>query len=106
MKQLVIFLVLTTASPLILAWNWSDPESKFEVAGNEISKVRLKWIAVTDVNGACVAENKKRGGKLWSFNVQACSFWQGNECVIYTAKTTSIHSLGHETLHCFRGAYH
>ena len=106
MKNLIIFFILTTTSPLIWAWNWSDPESKFDVARNEVSKVHLKWVAVADVNATCVAENKKRGGKVWSFNVQACSFWQGNECVIYTARKASIHNLGHETLHCFRGAYH
>jgi hypothetical protein len=88
------------------AWNWQDPDSKFDVTQNEVSQVHLKWVVVKDVNAACAAENKKRGGKVWRFDVQACSFWEGKECVIYTPKMASIHNLGHEVLHCFRGAYH
>lgn len=68
--------------------------------------VRLKWVVVKDVNAACSAENKKRGGKAFGFSVQACSFWEGKECVIYTPRMASIHNLGHEALHCFRGSYH
>ncbi len=94
------------AANSVWAWNWQDPESKFDVTKNETMPVRLKWVVVKDINSACNAENKKRGGKPFGFSVQACSYWDGKECVILTSRMASIHNLGHEVLHCFRGSYH
>jgi hypothetical protein len=88
------------------AWNWQDPDSKFDATKNEVMDVKLRWVVVKDIDAACSAENKKRGGGVFRFNVQACSFWQGKECIIMTPKMASIHNLGHEVLHCFRGSYH
>jgi hypothetical protein len=85
---------------------WEDPETKFDVTKNEVMDVRLRWVVAKDVNKACSAENVKRGGKVFNYNVQACSFWEGKECVIVTPKMASIHNLGHEALHCFRGDFH
>ena len=101
-----IFLIFLFVTTPVLSWNWRDPESKFDVSKNEVMKVHLRWIVVDDINSACSAENKKRGGKAFNFNVQACSFWEGKECLILTPKMASIHNLGHEVLHCFRGTYH
>ena len=102
-KALLVLLMFTSTA---YAWDWRNPDSKFDVTKNEVSQVHLKWLVVKDVNAACAAENKKRGGKVWHFDVQACSFWEGKECIIYTPKMASIHNLGHEVLHCFRGSYH
>ncbi len=85
---------------------WENPETKFDVTQNETMDVRLRWVVAADINKACSDENVKRGGKVFRFNVQACSFWQGKECVIMTPKMASIHNLGHEALHCFRGDFH
>lgn len=104
MKKALLVL-LFVASPA-LAWNWQDPESKFDATKNEVMDVKLRWVVVKDINAACSAESKKRGGNVFKFNVQACSFWEGKECVIMTPKMATIHNLGHEVLHCFRGAYH
>ena len=104
MKKALLILLLV--SNTAWAWNWEDPDSKFDVSKNEVSEVRLKWVVVNDIDAACSAENKKRGGKVFRYNVQACSFWEGKECIIMTPKTASIHNLGHEVLHCFRGSFH
>ncbi len=85
---------------------WENPETKFDASKNEVMDVKLRWVVVKDIDAACNAEQKKRGGKVFNFAVQACSFWQGKECIIMTPKMASIHNLGHETLHCFRGDFH
>ena len=100
------FFTLFFAMANACAWDWRDPDSKLDVSKNEVTDVRLRWIIVNDIDTACNAENKKRGGKAFNFSVQACSFWEGNECLILTPKMASIHNLGHEVLHCFRGTYH
>jgi hypothetical protein len=85
---------------------WENPETLFDATKNETMDVRIRWVVVGDVDKACNAEQKRRGYPVFRFKVNACSFWQDKECVIYTRKMTNIHTLGHETLHCFRGAYH
>ena len=101
-----VFFILIFSTTHAFAWDWRDPDSKFDTSKNEVTNVKLRWVVVNDIDAACNAENKKRGGKAFSFNVQACSFWEGKECLILTPKMASIHNLGHEVLHCFRGAYH
>jgi hypothetical protein len=102
-KALLVLLFISTP---VFAWNWQDPESKFDASKNETMDVKLRWVVVKDIDAACNAEQKKRGGKVFKFSVQACSFWENKECVIMTPKMASIHNLGHEVLHCFRGDYH
>ena len=106
MKKALLVLLLITNTAMAQTWNWKDPESKFDATKNEVMDVKLRWVVVKDIDAACSAENKKRGGGVFRFNVQACSFWEGKECIIMTPKMASIHNLGHEVLHCFRGAYH
>lgn len=85
---------------------WENPETRFDATKNETMDVRLRWRVVADVNKACSDESVRRGGKVFRYEVQACSFWEGKECVIVTPKMATIHNLGHETLHCFRGDFH
>ena len=106
MKKALLVLLLITNTAMAQTWNWKDPESKFDATKNEVMDVKLRWVVVGDVNAACNAESKKRGGQVFRFTVQACSFWEGKECIIMTPKMASIHNLGHEVLHCFKGAYH
>lgn len=106
MNKALFILLLIANTATAQTWDWKNPESKFDATKNEVMDVKLRWVVVNDINASCNAENKKRSGKVFRFNVQACSFWQDNECVIMTGKQASIHNLGHEVLHCFRGAYH
>ena len=104
MKKALLILLLV--SNTAFAWNWEDPNSKFDATKNEVNKINIDWRQVDDIDKACNAERKKRGKAVFSFQVQACSFWVENQCVILTPKMTSIHTLGHEALHCFKVSYH
>jgi hypothetical protein len=106
MKKALLGLLLVTSTVMAQSWNWRDPDSKFDATKNEVMDVKLRWVVVNDINASCNAENKKRGGVTFQYNVQACSFWEGKECVVMTPKMASIHNLGHEVLHCFKGSYH
>jgi hypothetical protein len=96
----------TSSTGVMTFKGWENPETKFDASQNETMDVKLRWVVVKDIDAACSAENKKRGGGVFKFNVQACSFWEGKECIIMTPKMASIHNLGHEVLHCFRGNFH
>ena len=90
---------------LAFAWNWSDPHSHFDATKNETYQANIRWVVVDDINKHCNNENRKRGVKV-IYSIDACQYYEDNQCVIATAKKTSTYLVGHEVLHCFKGAYH
>ncbi len=92
--------------PVMTFVGWENPETRFDATKNEVMDVRLRWKVVKDVNKACSEESVRRGGKVFNYNIQACSFWEGKECIIVTPRMATIHNVGHEVLHCFRGDFH
>ena len=90
---------------LAFAWNWSDPHSHFDATKNETYQANIRWVIVDDINKHCNNENRKRGVKV-IYSIDACQYYEDNQCVIATAKKTSTYLVGHEVLHCFKGAYH
>lgn len=95
------FLVATNA----MAFN-DDPTRPFDTRANYTNQSTITWRPVDDVQKACEAESRKRGFKGFGYGVQACSFFDGNQCTIITGKITNMHSLGHEVRHCFQGNWH
>lgn len=61
---------------------------------------------VDNVQATCEKESKRRGNGGFGYSVQACTFWQGNECTIIIAKKETHHTLGHEFYHCRAGGFH
>jgi hypothetical protein len=88
------------------AEDWQNPEAKFEATKNLVNISRIKWVHVSNVQNTCESESRKRKLGGFGYPVEACSFWVGNECTIFTGKKTTLHSLGHEVRHCFQGQYH
>lgn len=88
------------------AEDWQNPDAKFDATKKINNKITITWQTVDNVQAACEAESRKVGNGGFGYAVQACSFWQQNTCTIITGKSTSIHTLGHETRHCFQGNYH
>lgn len=87
-------------------FNWNDPESKFSTSKNFTSRSTITWKAVKNIQETCERESRARGLGGFGYGVQACSFWTGSTCTIFTERMASIHNLGHEVLHCFQGKYH
>jgi hypothetical protein len=108
MKQF-LFLVLMVSST---AYGFEDnPVMPFSTAKNIAVQSNIRWIPVNDVQEACNKESRHRGGSGFKIPVQACSFNDApvngvNNCIIYTFKNPTMHTLGHETRHCFQGAWH
>ena len=104
MKKLIVLLL---AAHLSLAHaNWDDPSKPFDATKNDYKSVNLSWVVTDDIQKTCAAEySKRRLGKL-TWEVEACSFWNGNQCTIYTKKKPNMHSVGHEVRHCFQGNWH
>lgn len=105
MKRVAIFAIaffVTSAA----AENWKDPEAKFSTSKNFTDKSTVTWTVVDNVQKSCEAESRRRGFDGFGYNVDACSFWEGNTCTIITGRMTSLHDIGHELRHCFQGNYH
>ena len=99
------FLVLLLFPSLALAWDWSNPHSTFDATKNETYQTNIRWVVVNDINKHCHNENLKRGSRVF-YSIDACQYYEGDQCVIATAKKTTTYLVGHEVLHCFKGAYH
>lgn len=96
--------VLATAQAL--AQDWKNPEAKFDASKLMTSKTTVSWFRVDNVQATCEKESRKRNLGGFGYAISACSFWQGDNCQIFTGKKTTMHELGHETRHCFQGNFH
>ena len=101
-KFLVLSLLVATNA---MAFN-DDPSRPFDTSNNYTNTSTITWRPVDDVQKTCEAESRKRGYKGFGYGVQACSFFDGNQCTVITGKQTTMHSLGHEVRHCFQGNWH
>ena len=107
MKKL-IFTVISAVS--INAFGFNDsPYREFDTSKRQRTSSQITWIVANDVQKECNRQAKKYGGDPMKVESQACAIWFGpedNRCIIVTNKKVSMHSLGHEVLHCFLGHWH
>jgi hypothetical protein len=106
-----VFLILATLVTINAhAWDWQNANAIFNATTTDSENVSITWIRVDNgkIQSACEAESKRRGQGGFGYGVQGCSFWNNTQtqCTIITPKFTTIHNLGHETLHCFQGNFH
>lgn len=87
-----------------------NPKTPFSTSKNITNKTMISWRQVENVQVECTKESKKRGFAGFPNPIQACSFWDkgisGYSCLIISGTTLNMHTLGHETRHCFQGAFH
>jgi hypothetical protein len=105
MKNIVVFLTIITFATFVNAENWRDPEARFDATVKR-DKSTITWQVVTNVQATCEAESRRRKFGGFGYSVDACSFWEGDSCVIITGRNTTLHEIGHEMRHCFQGAFH
>lgn len=105
MKKTIALITIAFFATSASAFN-DDPTRLFDTKANYTNQSTITWRPVDDVQKACEAESRKRGFKGFGYSVQACSFFDGNQCTIITGKLVSMHSLGHEVRHCFQGNWH
>jgi hypothetical protein len=104
-KALAVSLMLLVSNSFAY---YEDPKAYFNATKNMTNTTTITWKQVDDVQGTCEAESRRRGNGGFGFTVEACSFWSPDKtsCTIVTGKQTNLHQLGHETRHCFQGAFH
>lgn len=110
MKKALLVVLLAVTSSAFSAEKWWDPIANFDARKVMTDKSNIEWHRVDNLQQVCEAESKKRNLGGFGYSVEACSFWEkgftGNTCHIFTRKDTNLHNLGHETRHCFQGAFH
>lgn len=110
--RLARILVLVTAPAMwASAIARDEADVPFSTTANNSNKMTIEWLASTNVQRDCEKESRRRGFGGFGIPLQACSFWAydssgGGKCTIITSKTTTMGTLGHETRHCFQGAFH
>lgn len=72
------------------------------------SSVKMRWEARDDVAAYCAQAMGMDKERAYSSPPIACAIWSraAQECTIVTGKVTTHVALGHETRHCFEGAFH
>ena len=86
--------------------DWDDPIAPFDASNIPATPLSITWVTTDNVQKVCDAESRRRGKGGFGYSIQACSFWEGNSCTIVTSKRPSMHTVGHETRHCFQGNWH
>jgi hypothetical protein len=89
-----------------MAQDWRDPDAAFKTETNVTNQTTVTWLVVDHVQHTCERESRKRGFGGFGYGVDACSFWTASTCTIITSTKPTMHQLGHETRHCFQGAFH
>ena len=105
MKNIVALITIVIFATSANAENWKDPESRFN-ATLKRDKSTITWQLTDNVQKTCDTESRRRGLGGFKYSVDACSFWEGDSCIIITARNTTLHEIGHEMRHCFQGNYH
>ena len=105
MKLLIFFFLFTVS--IAYARLESGPREYYDVTHLMIDK---SIITIHTVEGpitrACNKERKLRGQPVFTYAVEACSFWNGAVCDIYLGGKTNNDIIGHEVHHCFAGNFH
>lgn len=88
--------------------NWDDPGRMFDMTKNKTNQTTVVVIATDNVQATCERESRSRGFNGFGYGVNACSFFNTDrqQCTIIVGKSASMHSLGHEFLHCIQGNWH
>ena len=106
MKNVIAFVVIAIFATSSFAGSWKDPEARFNTNKNFTNTSTIKWVVADNVQKACEAESRRRGLGGFGFGVDACSFWEGNSCIVITGQHSTKHEIGHEMRHCFQGSFH
>jgi hypothetical protein len=104
MKNSLMAILLLSAS--VTHADWQDPESPFDAGKNDAVTKQLSWHISKDIQKTCEQEHVKRGFAKPTWRVDACSFWKGDTCDIFTKPNPTLHDIGHELRHCYQGHYH
>lgn len=83
-----------------------NPDIEFPVLKSQMPTSTITWKVAADVLAACNKENRKRGFEEFKVPIEACSFWTGSSCLVFTKPKTTLHIIGHEMRHCFQQAWH
>lgn len=106
MKKSLLISLLVCSNTFAQSFEaWDKADRKFPINSAEI---KTTIIATDNVQGICDKESKSRGFGGFGYGVNSCAFWNSDktQCTIIVPKTTSMHILGHELLHCIKGNWH
>jgi hypothetical protein len=106
-----IFYSLLIVSSIAHAQDWDDAERLFNMQNLMTNKTEVTIVTADNVNAVCEKESRNRGAGGFGYRLEACSFWGKNSyganvCTIVVGKKTSMHTIGHEMLHCLKGNWH
>ena len=104
MKNIILIFCIFF-SDITVAENWRDPESRFDATVKR-EKSTITWQLTSNVQKTCESESRRRGLGGFNYSVDACSFWEADNCTIITNSKSTLHEIGHEMRHCFQGNYH
>ena len=87
-------------------FDYTNPDSQFDATKLSTNQTTVTWKVVDNVQASCEKESRRLGNNGFGYTIQACSFWTNSACTVITGKKATMHQLGHESLHCFKGSFH
>ena len=107
MTILKFFLIFTVFSSSAIAYP-EDPHQEFDMTHNISNNMNIAFRQALDINKACNDEALRRGYGLYTYKVEACTFWNDphTQCLVITEPTANFHTIGHEIRHCLQGQFH
>lgn len=106
---LAMLLAVSTLAHADIAYQPINPERV-----ERLETVLLTLKSVDNIRKACDAENMRRIGKPFGYDLQGCSFRDAimvngeptMTCLILVPKVTNMYIYGHELRHCYEGHWH
>jgi len=100
----LIFALLFPAT--VISADWRSGDALFDARPVRSQTITVTWKSVPNVQQSCEGISKQRGLGGFGYALDACAFWNKDQCLIVTGLQTSMHQLGHELRHCFMGSFH
>jgi hypothetical protein len=105
MNRITVLLTMMLMSTNAMS-DWRDPNHKFDMSTLLTNKTTINVIIADNIQQACERESRRVGNNGFDHQVQACAFWQKDTCTVILPRRASMHNVGHEFMHCIKGAYH
>ncbi len=108
-KMLIAAMLLTCATAN--AELESSPRDYYSMKKLMTRSSVINVITYDNIKKGCEKESLKRGlGGFKGADIEACAFWEIRDdvhyCTIVVPTNSNNDIIGHETRHCFQGAFH
>jgi hypothetical protein len=107
MKKILAASLMLAVSTAQAQWEFDNSPSRvFDMKKNITNKTTVILSYAKDIQKACEAKSRELGYGGFGYEVQACSWFFNDRCIIVVPEKTQMSTIGHEMMHCLQGHWH